>query len=41
MDKVAWMRELLVKDGRLTKPFDLATMMAPEIRAEALGRVGK
>src|SRR3984893_11390122 len=41
MDKVAWMRELLVKDGRLTRPFDLATMMAPEIRAEALQRVGK
>jgi NitT/TauT family transport system substrate-binding protein len=41
MDKVAWMRELLVKDGRLTRPFDLATMMAPEIRAEALKRVGK
>ena len=38
-DKVAWMRDLLVKDGRLTKPFDLATMMAPEIRAEALKRV--
>jgi len=41
MDKVAWMRDLLVKDGRLTRPFDLATMMAPEIRAEALKRVAK
>jgi NitT/TauT family transport system substrate-binding protein len=41
MDKVEWMRDLLVKDGRLTKPFDLAKMIDGEIRAKALERVGK
>jgi NitT/TauT family transport system substrate-binding protein len=41
MDKVKWMQDLLVKNGQLAKPFDLNTMTAPEIRAEAAKRVEK
>jgi NitT/TauT family transport system substrate-binding protein len=41
MEKVLWMRDLLVKNGQLAGTFDIAKMIAPEIRAEALKRVGK
>jgi len=41
MDKVKWMQDLLIKNGQLAKPFDLNTMTAPEIRAEAAKRVEK
>ena len=40
-DKVTWMQELLVKNGQLQKPVDLATFGAHDIRAEALKRVQK
>jgi NitT/TauT family transport system substrate-binding protein len=41
LDKVKWMQDLLVRDGRLPRPFDLSTMIDEGIRAEALKRVGK
>ena len=39
--KVAWMQDLLMKNGQLQKPVDLATFAAHDIRAEAAKRVQK
>ena len=41
MAKVLWARDLLVKNGQLTAPFDIARMVASEIQGEALKRVEK
>ncbi|HZP70104.1 MAG TPA: ABC transporter substrate-binding protein [Pseudolabrys sp.] len=41
LDKLNWMQNELVKAGNLKAPFDLSTMTAPGIRAEALKRVAK
>jgi ABC-type nitrate/sulfonate/bicarbonate transport system substrate-binding protein len=41
LDKLTWMHSELVKAGNLKAPFDIATMTAPDIRAEALKRVTK
>jgi NitT/TauT family transport system substrate-binding protein len=41
MDKLAWMRELLVKTGNLTKPVDLAKLADGSAREKALALVGK
>jgi ABC-type nitrate/sulfonate/bicarbonate transport system substrate-binding protein len=41
LDKLNWMQNELVKAGNIKTPFDLATITAPEIRAEALKRVQK
>jgi ABC-type nitrate/sulfonate/bicarbonate transport system substrate-binding protein len=35
LDKLNWMQNELVKAGNLKAPFDLTTMTAPDIRAEA------
>jgi NitT/TauT family transport system substrate-binding protein len=39
IDKLNWMQNELVRAGNLKAPFDLATMTAPDIRAEAAKRV--
>jgi NitT/TauT family transport system substrate-binding protein len=39
--KVQWMADQLVKDGSLAHPYDVHQMVAPDIRSEALKRVGK
>jgi hypothetical protein len=36
MDKLAWMQEMLLKNGSMPKPADLTKVVAPEIRAKAL-----
>ena len=41
IDKLNWMQNELVKAGNLKAPFDLATMTAPDIRAEATKRAAK
>lgn len=38
IDKLNWMQSELVKAGNLKAPFDLTTMTAPDIRAEAAKR---
>jgi NitT/TauT family transport system substrate-binding protein len=38
IDKLNWMQNELVKGGNLKAPFDLTTMTAPDIRAEAAKR---
>jgi len=38
IDKLNWMQNELVKAGNLKAPFDLTTMTAPDIRAEAAKR---
>jgi len=40
MDKLAWMQDQLVELGQIPKAGDLAKMVDPEIRAEAMKRVG-
>ena len=39
IDKLNWMQNELVKAGNLKAPFDLTTMTARDIRAEAVRRV--
>jgi ABC-type nitrate/sulfonate/bicarbonate transport system substrate-binding protein len=41
IDKLNWMQNELVRAGNLKAPFDLTTMMAPDIRAEAAKRATK
>ena len=36
MDKLAWLRDLLVTTGNLTKPVDLSKFVDPDIRTKAL-----
>lgn len=36
MEKLSWMQEMLIKNGSMPKPADLAKMVAPEVRAKAL-----
>src|SRR5947208_3650262 len=36
MDKLAWMQEMLIKNGSVPKPVDLAKVVAPAVRAKAL-----
>jgi len=41
MDKLAWMQDLLIKTGNLTKAVDVKTMVDGSVLAKALARVGK
>src|SRR3954468_21565664 len=36
MEKLAWMQEMLIKNGSMPKPVDLAKVVAPDVRARAL-----
>jgi NitT/TauT family transport system substrate-binding protein len=36
MEKLAWMQDMLIKNGSMPKPADLAKVVAPEVRAKAL-----
>jgi NitT/TauT family transport system substrate-binding protein len=36
MEKLAWMQEMLLKNGSMPKPVDLAKVVAPDVRAKAL-----
>jgi NitT/TauT family transport system substrate-binding protein len=36
MDKLAWTQEMLLKNGSMPKPIDLAKIVAPDVRAKAL-----
>jgi len=40
MEKFAWIQEQLLKAGKLAKPLDLNTIVAPEYRAKALALAG-
>lgn len=40
-DKLDWMQQLLVRDGKLPKPIDIATVIDPSIRAKALAAIGR
>jgi NitT/TauT family transport system substrate-binding protein len=40
MDKLDWLRGELIKAGNLAQPYDLARVVAPDVRAEALKRAG-
>lgn len=40
MDKIAWMQDQLVALGQIPKAGDISKMVDPEIRAEAMKRVG-
>jgi NitT/TauT family transport system substrate-binding protein len=41
VEKAQWMADQLVKDGSLPRRYDVTQMIDPQIRAEALKRVGK
>ncbi len=41
MDKLSWLQNQLIESGKLSKPLDLATIVAPDLRARALERAGK
>jgi len=36
MERLAWMQDMLLKNGSMPKPADLAKVVAPEIRSRAL-----
>jgi NitT/TauT family transport system substrate-binding protein len=36
MEKLTWMQEMLLKNGSMPKPVDLAKVVAPDVRAKAL-----
>jgi len=36
MEKLTWMQEMLIKNGSMPKPVDLAKVVAPDVRAKAL-----
>jgi NitT/TauT family transport system substrate-binding protein len=40
MEKIAWMRDQLLALGQIPRPGDITKMVAPEIRAEAMKRIG-
>lgn len=39
MDKLAWMQDMLIRNGSMPKPVDLAKIVAPDVRAKALALV--
>ena len=39
MEKLAWMQDMLIKNGSMPKPIDLAKVVAPDVRAKALALV--
>ncbi|MGB7257440.1 MAG: ABC transporter substrate-binding protein [Pseudolabrys sp.] len=41
MEKLDWIQQQLVKAGKLSKPIDLKTIVAPEYREKALAAAGK
>jgi len=41
LDRLAWMQDLLLKTGNLTKPVDLPAMVDDSVRAKALDLAGK
>jgi NitT/TauT family transport system substrate-binding protein len=41
MDKIAWMQDQLIALGQIPRAGNLAAMVDPEIRAEALERIGR
>jgi hypothetical protein len=41
LDRLAWMQDVLLKTGNLTKTVDLATMVDNSVRTKALDLVGK
>jgi NitT/TauT family transport system substrate-binding protein len=41
LDRLAWMQDVLLKTGNLTKTVDLATMVDNSVRSKALDLVGK
>ncbi len=41
MDKLAWLQTQLIESGKLAKPLDLGSIVAPEVRVRALDRVDK
>ncbi len=41
IEKVQWMADQLVEDGKLPKHYDVHQMIDPSIRAEALKRLGR
>jgi len=41
MEKLAWMQDMLIKNGSMPKPVDLAKVVAPDVRAKALERAKK
>jgi NitT/TauT family transport system substrate-binding protein len=41
VDRLAWMQDLLIKTGNLTKAVDLATMVDDSVRGKALDLIGK
>src|SRR3954465_7615737 len=36
MEKLAWMQDMLIKNGSMPKPIDLAKVVAPDVRKKAL-----
>jgi len=40
MEKLAWLQGELIKAGNLAQPYDLARVVAPDLRVEALKRAG-
>jgi NitT/TauT family transport system substrate-binding protein len=40
MEKLAWLQGELIKAGNVAQPYDLARIVAPDLRAEALKRAG-
>jgi hypothetical protein len=36
MQKLSWMQEMLIKNGSVPKPVDLAKIVAPDVRTKAL-----
>jgi NitT/TauT family transport system substrate-binding protein len=40
MEKLAWLQGELIKAGNLAQPYDLARIVAPDLRVEALKRAG-
>ena len=36
MEKLSWMQDMLIKNGSMPKPADLAKIVAPEVRAKAM-----
>jgi hypothetical protein len=41
IDKLTWMRDLLIKTGNLTKPVDMKSLVVEEPRKRALALGGK
>jgi len=41
MEKLSWMQEMLIRNGSMPKPVDLAKVIAPDVRAKALELAGR